>query len=215
METPRHVSIGLAMVVALAIVLGSLGQTVWATPTQDPHRQTVLTPTPEDDEDSHPEPILRKRAEPNEALPGEQVVITIEATNEGRAAVVGVVIVDDVPQYLEILSVTATQGAVHIEGQKVWVEVGVIGPEFWVEIVVLTRVREDVPMPYEMENLAYMFSHNSRDRQTPPVLISVPGVGLPPTGGGSWMVWVVCTAAFLALGAWGAWENYRDRPSTG
>ena len=44
MKTRRHVSIGLAMAVALAIALGSLGQAVWATPTQAPHRQTIPDP---------------------------------------------------------------------------------------------------------------------------------------------------------------------------
>jgi uncharacterized repeat protein (TIGR01451 family) len=141
-------------------------------------------PPPDGDEDTWPEPVIRKRVEPTAALPGEEVVFTIEATNEGQEALVGVVIVDEVPEYLEILEVTTTQGTVHVEGQTVWVEVGTIGPGFLVEIVIRTRVRDDVPRPHEIENVAVMRSYNSHDRETSLVVITVPIERLPPAGGG-------------------------------
>jgi uncharacterized repeat protein (TIGR01451 family) len=169
-------------------------------------------PPPDGDEDTWPEPVLRKRVEPTQALPGEQVVFTIDVTNEGEEAAVGVVVTDEVPEYLEILGVTATQGAVHVEGQTVWVEVGTIGPGFWVEIVIITRVRDDVPRPHEMENVATMRAHNTRDRETSPILITVPADGMPTTGGDAWIVWLVCIAAFSVLTAWVVWENYREPP---
>lgn len=171
----RHPSFGssqvfLAILVGCAIILPSLAHTAWATPAQNPHRQSVPTtpvpPTSTPETEKKPDLVIIKRGEPTEALPGEEVTFTLEVTNRGQAAAVDVVVTDDISPYLEILEVTTTQGTVTIEGQRITVHVGVVGPGFVVEIFIRTRVREDVPLPSTIEN--------------PPVTIKVPI--LPPTG---------------------------------
>lgn len=139
--------------------------------------------------DDKPEPVIIKRSEPSETLPGEEVTFTLEATNQGRESAVGVVVTDEVSEYLEILEVTTTQGTVTVEGQTIRVDVGVIGPDFVVVIVIRARVRDDAPSPLELENVARLNSHNGGERFSPPVTVTVSGM-LPVTGGqpASWLV---------------------------
>jgi uncharacterized repeat protein (TIGR01451 family) len=182
----RHPSFGssqvfLTILVGCVIILASLVHTAWATPAQDPHRQSVPTSTPAPptstpvpptstpESEKKPDLVITKRGEPTQARPGEEVTFTLEVTNRGQAAAVDVVVTDDISPYLEILEVTTTQGTVTIEGQRITVHVGVVGPGFVVEIFIRTRVREDVPLPSTIEN--------------PPVIIDVPL--LPPTGEGA------------------------------
>jgi hypothetical protein len=79
-----------------------------------------------------------------------------------------------------------------------------------VEIVIRTRVRDDVPRPHVMENVAVMKSDNCRDVQTPPVVIRVPADTLPETGGGPWVIVLACIAAFSVLAGWVVWEDCRE-----
>jgi len=174
----KHPSFGssqvfLAILVGCAFILASLVHTAWATPAQDPHRQsvptTVVPPTSTPTKEEKPDLVIIKRGQPTQALPGEEVTFTLEVTNRGNAAAVDVVVTDEISPYLEILEVTTTQGTVTIEGQRITVYVGVVGPGFVVEIVIRTRVREDVPLPSTIEN--------------PPVVIEIPL--LPPSGEGA------------------------------
>jgi uncharacterized repeat protein (TIGR01451 family) len=176
----KHPSFGssqvfLTILVGCVIILASLVHTAWATPAQNPHRQSVPdtpvppTSTPGKPKEEKPDLVIIKRGQPTKALPGEEVTFTLEVTNRGNAAAVDVVVTDEISPYLEILEVTTTQGTVTIEGQRITVYVGVVGPGFVVEIVIRTRVREDVPLPSTIEN--------------PPVVIEVPL--LPPSGEGA------------------------------
>jgi uncharacterized repeat protein (TIGR01451 family) len=130
-----------------------------------------------------PDPAILKRVEPAEALPGEEVTFTLEATNRGQESAWGVVVTDEVSEHLQILEVTTTQGTVTIEGQKVTVDIGVIGPGFVVEIVIRARVREDAPVPLELENVAVLTSPNGGYRTSQTVTVMVPTPMLPVTGG--------------------------------
>lgn len=149
------------------------------TPTATPEE----TPPPPDPDVQVADPVVVKRGEPREALPGELVTFVLEVTNAGNAAAVDVVVTDHVSEFLEILEVTTTQGEIQIAGQSVTVEVGTVGPDFLVEIVIRTRVREDVPAPLDMVNVAELSSPNGGSRTTIPVTISIPGSILMPTTG--------------------------------
>jgi uncharacterized repeat protein (TIGR01451 family) len=154
------------------------------TPTPPPNvTPTPGAPTKDDDDVEQVDPVITKRGGPSEAVPGEEVTFYIEVTNRGRNAAVDVVVTDDVPQYLEILEVTTTQGTVTIAGQRVTVQVGTVGPDYVVEIVIRTRVRLDAPVPIVMENVAVLKSPNGGERITPPVIINVSAPNLPETGG--------------------------------
>jgi uncharacterized repeat protein (TIGR01451 family) len=185
----------------------ALGITPTPTSPPEPTPLPGATPTPgspsgDDDEDG-PDPVITKRGEPSEAMPGQEVTFTIEVTNRGRQAAVDVVVTDDVPEYLEIMEVTTTQGIVTVEGQRVTVEVGTVGPGYFVEIVIHTRVRSDTPALTVMENVAILKSPNGGERTTPPVIIDVPVPNLPQTGGirpsSSGIAWVGAGIAVLAL----------------
>jgi len=128
---------------------------------ETPTRPPTSTPKPKDDA---PDLVIVKRCEPSEVLPGDEVTFTLEVTNRGQESAVGVVVTDEISEYLEILEVTTTQGTVTIEGQTVTVDIGVVGPDFVVEIVIRTRVRDDTPAPVEMENVAVISSPNGGDR---------------------------------------------------
>ena len=166
------------------------------TPTPPAPRQPTPPPRP-----AVADPVVVKRGEPPEALPGQEVTFTLEVTNQGQEAAVDVVVTDQVPEYLEMLEVTTTQGAVTVEGQTVTVQVGVVGPGFVVKIVIRTRVREDTPTPLELENVAVLTAANANDRITPPVVIRAPAL-LPVTGRllPSWLVYALLGSGLVALG---------------
>lgn len=175
-----------------------------STPTNTPTSTPTATPTSTPVPVRKPpkvDPVITKIGGPSVAWPGEEVTFTIEVTNRGQAAAVGVVVTDDVPVYLEVLGVTATQGAAYAQGQRVIVEVGTVGQDFVVRIVIRTRVRLDTPAPVEMENVAVFRSPNAGELWTPPVIIRVPAL-MPETGhtAAFWAILVLAGAAIAALG---------------
>lgn len=119
------------------------------------------------------EPAITKWVTPGQALPGEQVTYTIQATNRGRDAPIDVIITDVMPDHLEVLTATTTQGTVAITGQTVSASVGVIGQNFVVEVVVHARVRPDVPAPLQIVNIAHFRSPNGGEHKTPPTVLNV------------------------------------------
>ena len=155
------------------------------------------------------EPAISKHASPTEVLPGDEVTFSIQSTNHGRDAAVEVVIIDVVSEHLEILEATTTQGTVTVEGQKVIAQVGVIGQNFVVEVSIRSRVKEDVPVPSEIENVAMLKSPNGGERTSQPVIISV-GAGSPgadvtlPETGATKIPWtaVALPGAMIAIMGW-------------
>ena len=188
--------------------------TATQTPTSTPTSTPTATPAPRDADSpiGQVDPAIVKRGDPSEAVPGEMVRFTLEVTNHGTDAAVGVVVTDEVSEYLEILDVTTTQGTVAIDGQKVTVEVGVVGPGFIVEIVIETRVRADTPAPLEIENLAILTADNSTER-TARAVVAVANLALPITGNterSSAVSWAAA-AVLLALIGFGVWEGIASR----
>jgi uncharacterized repeat protein (TIGR01451 family) len=131
-------------------------------------------------------PVITKWVTPQDVSPGEVVTYTIQATNYGRDAPIDVVITDIVSEHMEVITATTTQGTVEIEGQTVVASVGVIGKNFVVEVDIRTRVRDDVPVPFEIENTAAFNSPNGGNHTSQPVIVSVFESGqaplLPATG---------------------------------
>jgi uncharacterized repeat protein (TIGR01451 family) len=193
MKNVRTLWIGLALAVLVPLFWGA-SQDVFAappslplagitpTPTFTPNPPSsapAATPTPRVD---IADPAITKRGDPSLALPGEPVTFVIEATNTGQEAAVDVVVTDTVPDYLEIINVTSSQGTVTVVGQQVTVEVGTIGNGFVVEIVIKTRVADDAPAPLDLSNVAMLTSPNGGERTSPPATIVVPTSRMPETG---------------------------------
>lgn len=184
----RHWMLLIFPALALALLLPALvvhagppsSPALGITPTPTFTVTPTVTPTPRPKQ-LPVDPVVTKRSDKQTAEIGEEVVFTIEATNRGEEAAVGVVVSDEVSEWLEILGATTTQGTVNIDGQTVTVDVGVIGPQFVVQIAIRTRIREETPAPIEIENLAVLRSPNGGERRTPPVIVRVPTY-LPETG---------------------------------
>jgi uncharacterized repeat protein (TIGR01451 family) len=158
-------------------------------------------------------PAITKRSDKDVLQPGEEATFTIEATNTGEQAAVGVIVTDEISEWLEILEVTTTQGTATVNGQTVTVNVGVIGPEFVVQIQIRTRLRKDTPVPIEIENVATLRSPNGGEWQSSPVLLRVLTL-LPETGGhlAPWLLLVLVGLAGAGGGLWRQWTARRDGP---
>ncbi len=183
--------------------------TLTPTPTSTP---TPVPPSPP--EKGEPvivekvDPVIVKLGDPEEALPGERVSFTIEVTNRGNAAAVDVVVTDEMPVYLEILSVEATQGTVSIDGQEITVDIGVVGPGFVVQILIQARIDPETPAPLVLENLATLTSANSPD-QTASADVLVPETALPVTGRtvASGLAVAIAVVGLIAVLLFGFWEG--------
>jgi uncharacterized repeat protein (TIGR01451 family) len=181
------------------------------TPTATPSPETSPTATPPAKQILSVAPAITKRSDKDVLQPGEEATFTIEATNTGDQAAVGVVVTDEISEWLEILDVTTTQGTATVNGQTVTVNVGVIGPEFVVQIQIRTRLREDTPIPIEIENIATLRSPNGGEWQSAPVLLRVLTL-LPETGGhlAPWLPLVLVGLAGAGGGLWRRWTAQRD-----
>jgi uncharacterized repeat protein (TIGR01451 family) len=133
--------------------------------------------------------VIYKSADPVEAKPGQEVAFTLHVVNRGNIAAVDVIVTDDIPAYLEITEVTTTQGEITIDGQRVIVRIGTVGPAYEVQIVIRTRVRPETPAPLTVENVAILTCPNCHDRWAR-AEVDITGPGMPVTGGLStwWMV---------------------------
>lgn len=202
----------LAIILGLLVILGgmeaaaapssavALGITPTFTPTVTPTVTPTLpvSPTPR----SSCDPIISKRAEPAEVRPGDEVLFTIHVTNRGQRASINTYVIDDIPGYLEILDVRTSQGTPSWEGQRVVVDIGVIGQDYVVEIKIYTRVREDAPAPLVVENLATVRSDNCPEPSARALvqIIGDPG-RLPVTGRQSnwWLLAAVLGTGLVAV----------------
>jgi uncharacterized repeat protein (TIGR01451 family)/LPXTG-motif cell wall-anchored protein len=154
------------------------------------------------------DPIIVKRVSPGVAEPGEEVVFSISVVNVGGAAAVDAHVLDNVPDYLEILEVTVHpedqgQELLPRRGQTVVVDLGTLGQDFETEILIRARVREDLPVSQDshgqvcIENVAEFWAPNCPAREA-----EVSCWQLPESGGqrAPWLLPIGLVASVLALG---------------
>ena len=202
------------VILALLLFLGSLDAAaapsgapalgITVTPTYTPTSTPTPTVTPDGTRPSRSpcDPVITKRAEPTEVRPGDEVVFTIVVTNRGQTGAINTYVIDDIPEYLEIVDVVTSQGTWRLEGQKVIVEIGVIGQDYVVEILIYTRVRDDAPAPLSIENLAVVRSDNCPEPSASALVRIVGEVErLPVTGGFStwWLLAAVLGTGLVAV----------------
>jgi uncharacterized repeat protein (TIGR01451 family)/LPXTG-motif cell wall-anchored protein len=139
---------------------------------------------------------------PEIAGPGDEVIFTIEVSNQGNEKAVGAYVFDDIPEHLEVEDVVITPADQGMwektnSSQQVVVSLGTIGRDLGVvRIEIHARVRQDAPPKLCVENLAEFRAHNCPDRSA--VIICTP----PETGGTTpwWMVAGGLGVCVLVLG---------------
>jgi uncharacterized repeat protein (TIGR01451 family) len=177
------------------------------TPTSTHTPTPTVTPTPTSTPPSKKPPpnecelVITKRVEPTEVRPGDEVLFTIEVTNQKHTGAVNTQVIDEISEYLEILDVDTSQGTWRQEGQKIIVDIGVIGQDYVVTIRIYTRVRDDAPTPLSLENLASARSDNCNDPKALALLRLVGEPGLPVTGGFStwWLLAAILGTGLVAV----------------
>ncbi len=89
------------------------------------------------------EPFIIKIGEPPVAAPGAEVTYTIRVINPTTEIARNVVITDEMPEAIEILSGESTSGNLTISGQSVRLTQAVLQPGERITITLLTQVRDD------------------------------------------------------------------------
>jgi uncharacterized repeat protein (TIGR01451 family) len=111
----------------------------------------TVTPPP-------PPPVCRleitKTADPTDVFPGDQVTFVIEVCNVGNKTCEGVVVSDALPDELEAVSASASQGQAVIAGNGVRGEFGDLEPGACATLTIVARVRADVPLCTQFTNVA-------------------------------------------------------------
>ncbi|MBL8162683.1 MAG: DUF11 domain-containing protein [Anaerolineae bacterium] len=98
------------------------------------------------------DPFLTKIANPPFALPGELVTWTITVTNPSSVPATNVVVTDNMPPEVEILSVDPASAS--FSGQNVSLTIPTLNPGASVTLTIRTRVRANASVPFIITNVA-------------------------------------------------------------
>ncbi len=139
-----------------------------------------------------------KTVDRTEVLPGDSVTFVIRVCNVGDSNADNVVVSDALPSELELVSASASQGAVVVVGNGVRAEFGSLAPGACAELTIAARVRPDVPPGTQIGNVATL-----PERASDEVLVTVVRL-LPESGGIASIVaaiLLVVSLVFLVVGA--------------
>lgn len=180
--------LSLTFLVSLPVPAAGSGLGITPTPTFTPTPTPTDTPTatstpaatsvpvPTAPPDSKPDLTVTKRASSAQVLPGGRVTFIIQVCNVSEAAIDDVVAGDALPPELEVVSASASQGSVTVEGNWVLAELGSLAPGACAEITIVARVRADVPPGTQIVNTAVADEESSDE-------VSVTVVGFLPESG--------------------------------
>lgn len=123
-----------------------------ASPTATPEIVPTATPTATPQPNRPPssdiaDPLITKAASVAEARIGDEVTFTLRVTNNGDATAHDVVVTDPLPDYLDLIEVTASRGDVATSGRTVTVTIGTVGPDEEITIQIRTRVNDQAQPP--------------------------------------------------------------------
>lgn len=168
----------------------------------------ILTPTPFGTP-SPSDPVITKQVQPPFALPGDTVTYTIVVRNPGPGTATNILVVDDLPRELEIVSARASRGRVQFGGQNVRLTLDSLGPGESVTVTLVVRVRPTVAVPFSILNLASLTTDQVTTPRTTSVRLLSVG-SLPATGETPfWHSGLLLLA--LAASLSGAWWALRQR----
>jgi uncharacterized repeat protein (TIGR01451 family) len=97
---------------------------------------------------------ITKTADPTELLPGDLVTFVIRVCNVGNKTCEDVVVSDDLPDELEVVSASASQGRAVVVGDDVRAEFGDLLPGVCAELTIVARLRDDVDLCKQFENVS-------------------------------------------------------------
>lgn len=148
------------------------------------------------------EPYLLKIGEPPVAGPGTIVTYTLRVINPTDRPAAQVRVVDQMPDTLQVVSGSATEGVITVDGQHVDYRLARLGPGERVTIRLVTRVRESDLGSDEIRNRACLTSQLNRTPSCAEMRFLRAGA-LPVTGQKSsesqWLVYALFSLAGLTL----------------
>lgn len=177
-------------------------------PTATPEPTSVPeapTATPEPTVDTRTaDPAITKQVNTASARVNDIVEYTISVTNRGSAPANDVVVTDNAPAGLEVISATASSGTVNVSGNTVTVSIGTLNPGDTVTVTVRARV---TAAGANLTNNASVSSSNDSDPSNNNASVSLsvrrPRV-LPQTGEGDGSmpyVWMIAVIGVLGIAA--------------
>jgi uncharacterized repeat protein (TIGR01451 family) len=116
------------------------------------------------------------------AIPGDSVTFTLTVTNGGSAAASNVVITDNFPTQLQVVSASSTQGTFTVDGGTVIFVIGTVNPNQVVMLNVVTKVRTSVTPPVDVSNTAILTWPGGSARNSNTVSVRITRGQLPSTG---------------------------------
>ncbi len=127
-------------------------------PTMPPITTTPGTPpvfppprsTP--DQELPPNVIANKEVSPAFAQPGDTVTWTVTVTNPSSQAVAVLDLIDNIPLELIVISASSDIGSTVINGQQVIFSINSLAAGETATITIITRIRDDVPVPFTIVN---------------------------------------------------------------
>lgn len=138
------------------------------------------------------DPAIVKLVDLGLALPGEEVVFTLKARNNGGAPATNVVVDDQIPPpYFVVVSATTTKGTFTITGNDVQFFIGTLAPNEEVTMTITTRVRNDAPVPVTGINTGFLSADGVTRRSSSAEVrivrnrtgedgLTLPATGFPP-----------------------------------
>ncbi|MEZ4670818.1 MAG: SdrD B-like domain-containing protein [Anaerolineae bacterium] len=155
------------------------------------------------------DPVIGKEVTPPFGLPGDLVNWMITVSNPNSVPLNNVGFTDPVPDGLEVVRarVTGGVGTVTVNGQTVTYEIATLNPGQSVQIIILTRVRQGITVPFSITNTATLT--NGYVGTSSAVLLSVGK--LPATGETPW--WQTPTLILIGISVLGigGWQVRRVR----
>lgn len=135
-------------------------------PTTAPATEVRPTNTPRPSNDDRPEAdlVITKQASASEAVIGQVVDFTITVTNKGDGPAGNVVVVDDLPVFLEAVNVSVSRGELAISGRQIQVTLGEVAPGEVITIVLSARIVA-IAEPPNNRNTAVFTTSSSSDNK--------------------------------------------------
>jgi uncharacterized repeat protein (TIGR01451 family) len=227
-----------AAIISGGLILAALGLSLWtpaavASPPQGFY--DTDTPVPSDTPvptnpapPSHPEntpmpilfdPLVTKMVDIQRAEVGDPVQYTIVVTNPNSVDVVNIVIVDPLPDVVDFLSATTPVGTYGYDAgtHTLTFNVGTLGPQQVIFLVIHTRVNSRGQAPNEFRNFCHLTWDDGRSVDSNTQTVTIVPSHLPATGQGpGWRIGLNLALVGLLgvglLGLGGAFIFRRLRP---